>query len=117
MYTDILRLLRDAVRRKHPEKWRTESWFPLYINAPSWPILVKDFLANNNLATLETPPYSPDLPTADFYLFLLLISALKGRCSCDASDIVKNAKEGVKGLSQNGFQESFQRLYSRWQSV
>jgi len=28
------------------------------------------YLAKNNVATLEHPPYSPDLATADFYLFL-----------------------------------------------
>ena len=26
MYIGILRLLRDAVRKKRPEKWRTNSW-------------------------------------------------------------------------------------------
>jgi len=33
MYNNILRCLRGAVRRKHPEKWRTYSWFPLHDNA------------------------------------------------------------------------------------
>ena len=27
MYIDILCRLRDAIRRKRPEKWRTNSWF------------------------------------------------------------------------------------------
>jgi len=34
---------------------------------------------------------------------------------CDATDIIKNATEELKRLSQNGFQECFQHLYSRWQ--
>jgi hypothetical protein len=34
---------------------------------------------------------------------------------CDATDIIKNATEELKRLSQNGFQERFQQLYSRWQ--
>ena len=41
--------------------------------------------------------------------------ASKGRYFCDASDIIKNATEELKRLSQNGFQESFQKLYSPWQ--
>ena len=34
---------------------------------------------------------------------------------CDATDIIKNATEELKRLSQNGFQERFQHLYIRWQ--
>ena len=42
-------------------------------------------------------------------------SALKGLRFCDATDIIKNATEKLKRLSQSGFQECFQQLYSRWQ--
>jgi hypothetical protein len=40
--------------------------------------LVKNFLANNNVTTVEHPSYSPDLHSADFYLFCQLKSWLKG---------------------------------------
>jgi hypothetical protein len=40
MYIDILRRLRDAVRGKGPEKWRTNSWSLLHTAR----FLVKDFL-------------------------------------------------------------------------
>jgi hypothetical protein len=50
----ILRRLRDAVRRKRPGKWRTNSWFLLHDNAPAHrPVSVKDFLAKNDVTTLE----------------------------------------------------------------
>ena len=56
MYTDILRCLEDAVRRKRPEKWRTNSWFLLHDNAPAHrSALVTDLLAKNSVATLEHP--------------------------------------------------------------
>jgi hypothetical protein len=43
--------------------------FLFHYNAPAnLPVLVKDFLATNNVTTLEHPPYSPDLAEADFYL-------------------------------------------------
>ena len=35
MFSDILRRLRDAVRLKRPEKWRTVSMFLLHDNAPT----------------------------------------------------------------------------------
>jgi hypothetical protein len=75
--------------------------------------LVKDFLAKKNVTTLEHPPHSPDLVTADVFLFPQLKSALKGRSFCDATDIMKNATEELKRISQNGFRECFQHLYSR----
>ena len=57
MYIDILRRPRNAVRRKRLEKWRTNSWFLLHDNAPAHrSVLVNDFLAKYNVATLDTPP-------------------------------------------------------------
>jgi len=38
-----------------------------------------------------------------------------GRSYFYAIDIIKNATEKLKRLSQNGFQEFFQHLYSHWQ--
>jgi hypothetical protein len=70
MHIDILSRLREAVRRKRPEKWRTNSWFLLHDNAPAHrSVMVKDFLANNNVITQEHPTYSFGLPPADLYMF------------------------------------------------
>jgi hypothetical protein len=44
----------------------------------------------NKVTISEDPPNSPDLDTADFYLFPRLKSALKKRGFCDATDIIKN---------------------------
>jgi hypothetical protein len=68
MYTNILRRLRRAVKRKCPEKCRTNSWFLLYHNASAHrSVLVKDLLVKNNVTTPEHLPYSPDLALAGFY--------------------------------------------------
>jgi hypothetical protein len=70
----------------------TNSGFILHDNTPAHrSVLVKDFLAKNIVTTLEHPSYSPDLAQADFYLFPGIQSALKGRCFCDATDIIQNA--------------------------
>jgi hypothetical protein len=69
LYIDILLCLRDAVRRKRPQKWKTNSWFLLYDNAPAHRlVLFKDFLAKKNVTKLEHPPYTPDFNSGDFYL-------------------------------------------------
>jgi hypothetical protein len=72
--------------------------------------LVKDFLAKNDVTTLENLPYTLDLAAADLNLFPQLKSAMKGRRLCDTTDIIKNAMEELKRLSQNSFQEYHQHL-------
>jgi hypothetical protein len=65
----------DVVGRKCPEKWRTNSWFLHHDNTPTHQsVLIKDFLAKNNVTTLELPQY---LAPTDLYLFPELKSALK----------------------------------------
>jgi len=97
---DILRRLRDAVRRKRPGKGGPDIWFPLHDYAPAHlSVFVKDFLAKNNVATQEHSPYSPNLYQADFYRFPPFKSALKGRRFGGVTDIIKNATEELKRFS------------------
>ena len=45
-----------------PKKWGTNSWFLLYDNAEAYRlVLVKNFLAINDVTALEPLPYSPNL--------------------------------------------------------
>ena len=89
---------------KRPDKWKTNSRFLLHDNAPAHrSVFVKDFLAKNNVTRLEHLPYPPDLAAAEFYLSSRLKSALNGWSLCDATEIIKNATEELKRLSQNGF--------------
>ena len=74
MYIVIFRRLRDAVRRKRTGKWRANSLFLLYDRS----VLFRGLLAKKIVTALEHPPYSPDLAKADFYLFPLRKSTLKG---------------------------------------
>jgi hypothetical protein len=54
MFTGILRRLRDAIRRKCPELWGTNSLFVLYDNAPAHRLVSgKDLLPTNNDKTLR----------------------------------------------------------------
>ena len=71
-------------------------------------------LQQKNMSTVENQTWSSELAAADFYLFPPLKSALKWRRFCDATDFIKNTTEELKRLSQNGFQECSDHLYSRW---
>ena len=111
MYIHVLRRICDAVGRKRPEEWRTNSRFLLHHNAPAHrSVLFRVFLAKNKVTTLEHPLYARYLVSADIYLFPRLKSYSKGRCFCDATDITKNVMEEIKRLSQNGFQENDKHL-------
>jgi hypothetical protein len=113
-YIDILCRLGDAVKRKRPEKWRTAFGFiftTMLQHTGRFSSRISQ--TNNNVTTMEHPPYSSDLATADFYLFPRNKSALKGRRFCVVTDIIRNATEELKRLLQNVFQELLQHLYSR----
>ncbi|GBO13735.1 hypothetical protein AVEN_14207-1 [Araneus ventricosus] len=115
LYLEILKRLRDAIRRKQPEKWETNDWFLLHDNAPPHrALLVKKYLARHSVTTLEHPLYSPDLAPADFYLFPRLKMKLKGHCFVDSDEVIENAMKQLKDLSKNGFQECFEQLYECW---
>ena len=95
----ILYRFRNLFIRKRSEKWSSNSWFLLHDNAPAHrSVCVEDFLAKNKVTTLEQLPYSFDQAPADFYLFVRLVSALKGRRCCDANYITKNTTEELKRL-------------------
>jgi hypothetical protein len=82
------------VRRERHDKWRTKSWLILHVNAPAHrSVLVKNFLAKNNVTTLEHPSDYSDLAAADFYLFPRLNAAMERRRFRDVINIDKNATE------------------------
>ena len=81
-----------------------------------WTVLFKYILEKNNVTTLQHLPHPRDL--------VQLISrsprlklALKELRFFDATDIIKNATEELKMLSQNGSHKFFQRLYSHCAEV
>ena len=70
VYLDVLRSLREAVRKKRPEKWRSIDWMLHHDNArPHTARSVLQFLAKNNLPVLPQAPYPPDLAPCDLFLF------------------------------------------------
>ena len=47
----------------------TRSWLLHHDNAPAHNALgIREFLTTNNVATLEQPPYSPNLAPCDFFV-------------------------------------------------
>jgi 3-dehydroquinate dehydratase len=56
MYMDIIRRLRDMIRRSNPKEGEPTVGFVLHNNAPTHrSVSVKDFLAESNVTALEYP--------------------------------------------------------------
>jgi hypothetical protein len=73
MYVKIPHHLRDAVTRKHPEKWEQNSWFLQHDNTPAHQLLVgQKYFTKQNMTASKHLPYSPDLSLTDFSFFLFL---------------------------------------------
>lgn len=63
-------MLRDVIRKKHPEEWAEKSWVLLQDNnLAHWSLFVNIYLSKHNITTTEILPYSADLVPADFYRF------------------------------------------------
>ena len=66
-YLEVLRCLCPAVQRKQPDMWTGKNWQFHHDNASAHSShVIKGFLANNNTALEQHPPYSPDLAPYDF---------------------------------------------------
>jgi hypothetical protein len=111
-YIGTLRRLRDAVRRKRPEKW-TIIWFLLHENAPVHrSVIGQRFLNEEQCDNTGESTISPDLAPVNSYLFPRLKSAFKGRHFCDPTDIIRMRRKSWKGSHKV---ECIQHLNSRWQ--
>ena len=56
-YLEVLRRLREAIRRKRPDLWRNNSWQLHHDNAPAHTsLLVREFLTKNNTVMMPQPP-------------------------------------------------------------
>ena len=91
VHKNILRRLMRSVREKKRELWETRSWLLHHDKAPvHYALGIREFLAKNNIAVMEQPPYSPDLAPRDFFLFPKLKEVIKGTRFQD-SEAIKTA--------------------------
>lgn len=115
-YVEVLRRLREDVRRKRPELWKNKNWVLHHDNAPSHSsLLVGQYLASKQVAVLPHPPYSPDLAPADFFLFPKLKTTLKGCRFQSVDEIKQNSLRQLHTISKKEFQGAYQQWQKRWE--
>ena len=113
-YVEVLKRLRENVRRKRPDQWRNNTWLLHHDNAPSYAaLLTRRFLTNNNMTVVPHPPYSPDLAPSDFSYFQNRKMKLKGR-RFQTEEIQAESQAVLNTLRENDFQECFKNWQRRW---
>ncbi|KAJ8934893.1 hypothetical protein NQ318_007062 [Aromia moschata] len=105
-YIEVLAALRERMRRRRPDLWKTKSWKMHQDNAPVHSALsVKAFLQNTALPAATTP--------CDFCLFPRVKSGLKGtRFEC-VEAVKAKATEVLNQLTEADFQHRFQQWKNR----
>ena len=117
-YVEVLKRLRDAVRRKQPRFWSSGDWLLHHDNAPAHPSnLVHQFLAKHKIVQLHQPPYSPDIAPCDFWILPKLKMAFKGKRFDDIETIQSNATRELKAIPKSAFEDGFKMWKHRWERV
>ena len=89
VYIEILRRMRESLRRKRPELWH-QIWFLHQDNVPCHvSVQVADYLYTVDMAEYlwPHPPYSLDLAPCDFWAFPLLKKQLRGKRFADMEEL------------------------------
>ena len=108
IYKEILQCLVRSVCDKRWSLWEAHTWALHYDNTPAHTALsIHQFITERKIATLQHPPYSPDLGPCDFFLFPKIKSVLKGTHFSDIDSIKMAATTELKKISENAFQECF----------
>ena len=103
-YIEVLRQLRDAVRRKRQQLWASGDWHLHHDNTPAHSsALMQTFLVKHRITQVSQPPYSPYLAPCDFWLFPKLKSPLKGRRFQTANDIEEKATRQLMAILKEDF--------------
>jgi hypothetical protein len=112
---EVVKRLREQVRRKCPERWRKQDWLLHIDNAPAHTALsVQRFLAAKNMAVEPYTPYSSHLAPCDFFLFPRMKSKLEGRRFQDVTEIQEQSLTVPHAIPKSQFQRCFQQCWKRW---
>jgi hypothetical protein len=114
-YIEVMRRLREGVRRKRPALWAFSDWLIHHDNVPARTALtVQQFQATDNMAVVPHPPCSPDLAPCDFFLFPKIKMTLKGQRFNDVEDIQAESQATLDTVQKEEFQKCFQKWENRW---
>ena len=104
---EVLKTLRDAVRKKRPRFWSSGNWLLHHDNAPAHlSNLEQQIWRNTGLYSFASLRTFPTLG-CDFWMFLKLKMTLKGKRFDDIETIQSNATRELKAISKSAFKDCF----------
>ncbi|GFS99634.1 mariner Mos1 transposase [Trichonephila clavipes] len=114
-YLNVMRKLREAVRRKRPVLWVSSRWMLHHDGAPAHTAnLVQQFLTKHGTIQVAHPPYSPDMSPPNFFLFPEIKNTLKGHRFQDIETIKQNSTQQLQAIPKSEFQKGFEDWKHRW---
>ena len=114
-YCEVLRRMRENVRRKRPEMWKNGDWLLHHDNAPAHTsLIVREFLTKNNMTTVPHSAYSPDLASCNLYVFPKKKLRLKGLRFISIEEIQVESQQVLNTLMLEDFNECFQKWQNHW---
>jgi len=114
-YCDVLRRLRENVRRKRPQKWQNQKLIIHRDNARAhMSFKVSQFLVKNSMTVVPHPPCSPDLAACDFFLFPKLKLRMKVRRFDTIEEIQEESQWVLYKIPKTDIQGCFQAWQKRW---
>lgn len=113
-YLEVLQRLMGRIRRIRPEYRNSDDWCLLHDNAPSHTsLIVRQFLARNQVCVLNHSPYSPDLAPCDFSLFPKIKMKLKGRIFDVIETIQSESTRILEAIPKIELEQAFESLLNR----
>ena len=117
-YGEVLKRLRDAVKRKWPRFWSSDDRLLHHDNAPAHSSnLEQQFLAKHKIEKLRQPPHSPDIAPCDFRMFPKLKMALNGKRFDNIETTQSNATRELNAIPKSAFEDCFKMWKHRWERV
>ncbi|GFU10947.1 mariner Mos1 transposase [Trichonephila clavipes] len=108
-YLDVMRRLREAVRRKRLVLWADSRWMLHHDGAPVHTAnLQQQFLTKHGTIQVAHPPYSPDMSPPDFFLFPKIKNTLKGHRFQDIKTMKQNLTQQLQAIPKSEFQKCFE---------
>ncbi len=118
-YCEVLRTLKERVRRKRPDLWGgrngVHNWLLHHDNAPAHTsVLTLALIGSSGIDMVPHPPYSPDLAPCDFFLFPRLKSALRGHRHRNLRDLKVAINRALDHISPQDYSDAINNLPVRW---
>ena len=96
--------------------WENHTWMLHRDNAPSHAsLLIRSFLEKPQTSVVPHRPHSPDLVTAEFFLFFKLKTTLRGRRFQTIEEIQENAIRELSAITESAYQEACQQRKKSWE--